>query len=221
MIKKMKITKKDFIPIILIAIALAVGVYLMPQLPNKVPSHWNIDGVVDGWMAKNMAVYFFPALIFFIYALMVVLPILDPLKKNYEDFIKPYYWFKFGLTIFLLFIYAFTLLAGLGYDLNINYFILPLLSLGMILMGLFMPTVKRNFFVGYKTPWTLHSNDNWEKTHKFAGTTLIWAGFISLISLGFLKSNNAVLLFILCLFVGGVAPLIKSFLLFLREKNEI
>jgi uncharacterized membrane protein len=217
----MKTTKKDFVPIILIAIVLAFGIYLMPQLPDKVPSHWNIGGQVDGWMAKERAVYFFPALTFFIYALLVVLPALDPLKKNYESFAKHYYWFKVAFTIFLLLLYIFTLLVSLGYELNINYFILPLLSFGMILMGLFVPNVKRNYFVGYKTPWTLHSDNNWEETHKFAGNILIWAGFVSLISLGFLKSNNAVILVILSLFVGGVAPLIKSYLIFLREKNGV
>jgi uncharacterized membrane protein len=217
----MKLTKKDFAPILLIAIVLIIGIYLLPQLPNKVPSHWNIEGKIDGWMNKNVAVYFFPALIFFIYALLVVAPLLDPLKKNYDEFIKQYYWFKLGFTIFLLSIYIFTLLVGMGYDLNINYFLLPLLSLGMILTGLFIPTVKRNFFVGYRTPWALHSDNNWDQTHKFAGNILIWTGFISLISLGFLKSNNAVLLFIICLFTSGVAPLIKSYLIFSREKNEI
>lgn len=217
----MKLTKKDFFPIILIAIVLVVGIYLMPQLPSRVPSHWNIEGKIDGWMDKSMAVYFFPALIFFLYALLVVLPILDPLKKNYEGFIKQYYWFKLGFTIFLLLIYLFTLLVGLGYDLNINYFMLPLLSFGMILVGLFMPTVKRNYFVGYRIPWTLHSEDNWEKTHKFAGIILTWAGFISLISLGFLKTNNAVLLVILCLVVSGVAPIVKSYLIFLKQKNGV
>lgn len=215
------VTKKDFAPVILIAIVLVVGMYLMPQLPAKVPSHWGIDGQIDGWMDKNMAVYFFPALIFFIYALLVVLPVLDPLKKNYEAFLKQYYWFKLGFTIFLLLLYIFTLLVGLGYNLNINYFILPMLSFGMVLLGLFMPAVKRNYFVGYKTPWTLHSDDNWEKTHKFAGKILVWAGFISLVSLGFLKSSNAALLVIICLIASGIAPLVQSYLIFLKSRNGI
>lgn len=215
----MKITKRDFWPVVLIAFVLAVGVYLMPQLPDKIPSHWNFEGKIDGYMSKGLAIYFFPALTFLIYVLFLVLPYLDPLKKNYDEFKKQYYWFRICFVIFLLSLYIFTLITALGYVININYFILPLMSFGMILMGLFLPKVKRNYFVGFKLPWTLHSDANWDQTHKFAGKTFVWAGFIALISLGFLKENNASLMVILCIVAAGIIPIIQSYLFF-RKYND-
>jgi len=31
-----------------------------------------------------------------------------------------------------------------------------------ILLGVFLPKVKKNYFVGIRTPWTIHSEETWE-----------------------------------------------------------
>ena len=97
-------TKKEILPISLIVLAFIVGMYLYPSLPDKVPSHWNAQGEIDSWRSKDFAVLFFPILILAIYLLMIFVPLIDPLKKNYPSFAKAYFFFR---TLFVLFFVTF------------------------------------------------------------------------------------------------------------------
>lgn len=185
----MKLTKKDILPIVLILLALIIGIQLHPSLPERVPSHWNIEGEIDGWQSKNFMVFFYPLLTLGIYLLMTFLPSIDPLKKNYEKFSGVYFWFKIVLTAFLLSLYAFSLTVALGVNLDINYFILPAISILFISIGIFLPRIKRNYFIGIRTPWTIHSDSVWNSTHRFSGKVFIAAGAISLIG-SFIGSHS-------------------------------
>ncbi len=180
-------TKKEILPLALIIIAFLVGALLYSSLPEKVPTHWNVQGEVDGWAGKDFAVFFFPLLTLGIYLLMIFLPLIDPLRKNYHRFAAAYFCLRSILVIFFVALYLFTLSAALGAKLNINYFIIPILSLLFVVIGIFLPKIKKNYFVGIKTPWTLHSEETWNKTHQFAGKTFIAAGLISLLGLVFFK----------------------------------
>jgi hypothetical protein len=45
-----------------------------------------------------------------------------------------------------------------------------------MLLGLVLPRVRRNPWIGVRTPWTLASDENWAKTHRFAGYTMTLGG---------------------------------------------
>ena len=181
----MRLDKKDILPIVLIILALIIGIQLYPSLPEQIPTHWNSQGEVDGFSSKAFGVFFFPILTLGIYLLMTFLPLIDPLKKNYEKFIGVYFWLKVVLVAFFLSLYAFSLAVASGLNLNINYFIIPAVSILFILIGTFLPKLKKNWFVGIRTPWTIHSEKVWDSTHKFSGKVFIGVGIISLLSLFF------------------------------------
>jgi len=104
-----------------------------------------------------------------IYLLMTLIPLIDPLKKNYSKFVFPYFLLRTVFVEFLVLLNLFVLIAGFDSGFPINYFILPLFFILFAVLGLFLPLVKRNYFVGIKTPWTIHSEQVWDKTHKLAG----------------------------------------------------
>ena len=79
--------------------------------------------------------------------------------------------------------YLYTLWAALGNELNINYFTIPAISLLFMVIGIFLPKIKKNYFVGIRTPWTIHSDEVWNKTHQFGGKFFILAGIIILMNL--------------------------------------
>lgn len=204
--------KKEIIPIILIILAFAVGIYLYPQLPERVPSHWNAQGEVDDWSNKNFAVFFFPSITLGIHLLITFIPLIDPFRKNYLKFAKPYFWFRTLFVVFFISLYLYTLWTAFGTKLNINYFILPVMSLFFILLGIFLPRVKRNYFVGVRTPWTIHSEETWDKTHKFSGKAFISAGLISLI--GLFIPKYSFLIFIIAILLAAFIPVIYSYFVF-------
>lgn len=172
------ITKKEFIPLAILLAVIIGGALVYPSLPAKVPSHWNMAGQVDGYMNKTFAVYFFPGLILFVYLLMTFLPFIDPLRKNIEKSAKAYFYLKLLLVAFLSLMYGYTIMAGLngGENFPINLLIVPSLGLMFAAIGFLVPHFKKNYFIGIRTPWTLESEEVWDKTHQRAKKFYIFAG---------------------------------------------
>lgn len=206
------ITKKEILPIALIVLAFMVGGLLYPNLPEMMPTHWNAQGEVDAWSSKNFAVFFFPSITLAIYLLITFVPLIDPLRRNYPKFALPYFWFRTVFVIFFVSLYFYTLWAALGTKLNINFFIIPAISLLFIVIGIFLPKVKKNYFVGIKTPWTIHSEEVWDKTHQFGGKFFIAGGIIALISLLFPKYFLSI--FIAAILLAAFIPVIYSYFVF-------
>ena len=211
----MKITLKEMVPIFVIFLmaVLAVVLYMAPCI-TKIPMHWNAKGQIDGWGSKTFGSLFLPILTIVMYVLLLVLPKADPLKENYKYFEKQYYFIRLMLVLMMAGVFFFTFLAVMGFKLNIMYFMVPFLSLFFIIMGLFMPKIKRNYFVGIKTPWTLQSDEVWIKTHKFAGKSMTIGGVLAFFTI-FLKSQ-AFGFFIAIVLVSALLPVVYSYLLYRR-----
>mgnify|MGYP001557797448 FL=1 len=217
-------TKKEIVPIFVIVIMsiFALSVYMAPCI-TKVPIHWNTQGQIDGYSGKAFGALFFPLLTIAMYLLMLFLPRTDPLKENYQYFEKQYYFIRLMLVLMFAGIFFFTFLATMGYKLNIMYFMVSFLSIFFIVMGIFMPKIKKNWFVGIKTPWTLQSDEVWIKTHKLAGKTMIVGGVLAFFTI-FLKSEVAFVFFITIILVSALLPALYSYLIYrklgLNKKHE-
>ncbi|MGL5869371.1 SdpI family protein [Clostridium chrysemydis] len=83
------------------------------------------------------------------------------------------------------------------------------LGVGFIILGRYLPKLKRNKLIGIRTSKTLSSDEIWEKTHKFGGKVFIAFGalftIISLIIQGdiampLLIVSLLILTVILCLY---------------------
>ena len=209
--------KRELLLISLIILTFIVGVSLYPNLPERLPSHWNAKGEIDSWSGKNFAIFFYPFFTLGMYLLLTFVPLIDPLRKNYAKFAKPYFLFRTVFVSFFLFLYLYTLWAGLGTKININYFIPPVFSFFFIFIGLFLPKVKKNYFVGIRTPWTIHSEEVWDKTHKFGGKVFVVAGLISL--LGSLFPNYIFWIFIIPILSAALISVVYSYFAFRKIKR--
>lgn len=208
----------EIAPVALIIFSALVGFLVYPSLPHQIPSHWNARGIVDDWMNKNLAVLFFPVLTLAVYLLMTFIPFADPYKKNYLKFARHYFLFRAITVLFLVLIYFFTLWYAMGLKANIVYFIIPMLSIFIIYTGFFMTKVKRNYFVGIRTPWTIHSEKVWDKTHEFGGKVVVIAGILSLISI--ISVKYSFIIFISIILIAFSIPVVYSYILFKKEKDK-
>ena len=87
-----------------------------------------------------------------------------------------------------------------------------------IFIGFILRKVKRNFFIGIRTPWTLSSDVVWDKTHKLGSKLIIHSGIITLIGIFF---QNYMLWFILTpIIVSAIILLIYSYLEFRKEEKK-
>jgi|SRR5680860_174959 len=180
--------KKDWLILIMILFGFALGAYFYPSLPDKVPTHWNASGEVNGYGSKLFGAFGLPVISLATYLLFLVLPYIDPRKKNYADFKSTYQFLKYLIILFFLGIEAMTLLIVSGVIVNKPIFIQIMVSLLFILIGNVMGRFKHNYFVGIKTPWTLANEEVWRKTHRLAGPLWVLGGVINII-LAFTGTN--------------------------------
>ena len=53
-----------------------------------------------------------------------------------------------------------------------------------VVVGNYLGKVRRNFFVGIRTPWTLASDEVWARTHRVGGWLFVLAGIAIVASAG-------------------------------------
>lgn len=170
----------------MILLSLAVGIYLYPQFPFLMASHWNIQGVVDGYISRFWGVFLMPLVSFFMFLLFLVIPRIDPLKANVAKFRKYFDWFIVLIMVFFLLIYAFSLRWNLGgFKFDIFVFLPPASGILFYYCGILIENTKRNWFIGIRTPWTLSSDTVWDKTHKIGGKLFKYAGVLALLGIFF------------------------------------
>lgn len=171
--------------IFLAVIIITVAFY--GSLPDPMASHWGLYGEVNGYMDKFWALAMSPLLILFMSVLSVVILKMDPLFKNIQKFEGYFYGFMTFLSVFFLVLHMFIIMWNLGYQVNIVYFISPLFSALMFFISILLKNSKRNWSIGIKTPWTLSSDEVWDKTHKLGAKLFIVVGIITLFGVLFPK----------------------------------
>jgi len=176
-----KILKQDWMILILILSGFALGAYFYPSLPDKVPTHWNASGEVNGYGSKLFGAFGLPTISLATYLLYLALPFIDPKRKNYTDFESTYQFLKYVLILFFLGIELMTLLIASGVIVNKPIFIQIIVSLLFILIGNVMGRFKHNYFIGIKTPWTLANEEVWRKTHRLAAPLWVLGGVMNIL----------------------------------------
>lgn len=200
---------------LIMLIPVVVGLLLWNKLPDPMPSHWGINGEVDGWSSKPWAVFGFPALLLSIHWLCVVISTADPTHKNYHPkMIKLMFWVcpMIGL-ILTTFVYS----AALGHSLPIETIMPLLMGLLFVVIGNLMPKCRRSYTMGIKLPWTLHSEENWNKTHRFGGKVWVIGGILLMATA--LWGSFQLLMIIMAVMV--IVPTVYSYLYYRNhEKRE-
>jgi len=204
--------KHEIFSITIIVISILSSIYFYSHFPERVPSHWNFRGEVDAWSGKTMGAFMLPIILIVMYGMFLALPKLDPKKEKYQQFMKPYKIFQ-SIIIFIMFaIYLTASFNALGYPVNISIIVPALIALLFIILGNYMGKLKQNYFVGIKTPWTLSSEDVWNKTHRFGGKVFVIGGLVLMI-VPFVPENLSFAVFLIDIIFIIFTPIIYSFLI--------
>jgi uncharacterized membrane protein len=188
---------------------------LYPQLPERMASHWNTRGEVDGYISKFWGMFLLPFILLGITLLFIAVPRIDPLKANIEQFRSYYDGFITLLLIFMLVIHVQLILWNIGIKISPNITVPVGLGILFFYIGILFEKAKRNWFIGIRTPWTLSSEQVWDKTHQIGGRLFKIAGIISL--LGILSRDHALFFVIVPVIVIAVYLVIYSYLAFQKE----
>ena len=152
--------------ILLIFFSFAVSIYFYPQFPERVASHWNAKGEVNGYLPKFWGIFLLPLTSMGLFLLFLAIPRVDPLRKNIEKFRKHYDRFILIMMVFFLYIQILIISSNIGIQYNMSQAILPAIAVLFYYAGVLIENARQNWFVGIRTPWTLSSERVWNKTHK-------------------------------------------------------
>ena len=198
----------------LLALATLVALSLFPQLPDPMPSHWDANGTVDGYMSRMWGVFLLPLMTAGLAVLLFAIPSMDPLRANIERFRAEYNAFVVGFVAFMVYTYALTLAAGMGRQFNMTQMLLPAMGLLFIGVGRMLRTARRNYFIGIRTPWTLASDEVWRATHALGARTFTVGGIVA-IAAGFLGEAGFWLMMAVLL-GAALVPVLYSYVLWRR-----
>jgi len=196
----------------LILLSFAIGIYLYQQMPDRMASHWNAQGEVDGYMPKFWGLFLMPLISVGIFLLFLLIPRIDPLKKNIQKFRKYYDWFIVLFIAFFFYVYLLTLffnLSKLPLGFNFTQMMVPALGILFYYIGILTENARRNWFIGIRTPWTLSSEKVWNKTHKLGGKLFKIAGVIAF--LGILLPPYAILFAVVPVLAVALYTIVYSY----------
>jgi uncharacterized membrane protein len=166
----------ELVQLTVIAAMFAVAAWSWQQVPGRLPVHWNLQGQPDRWGGKFEGLLLMPLIALGLYGLMLVVPLVDPGRRNYANFAKAFNVIRIALVLFLALIYSVSVLAAFGRQLNMTTVILPAVGILFIVIGNVLGKIRPNWFVGVRTPWTLSSKLSWDKTHRLAGWLFVFMG---------------------------------------------
>lgn len=209
----------DGLVLVLLALDLAFGLWILPRLPQRVPMHWNLAGQPDWFAPPWLGAFLFPVLAVGVYLLLLYLPLLDPRRSNYPLFAGAHRWLRHLLPLFLVALHLLTALGALGYPVDPARLMRLLVPLLLIAMGAVLGQIRPNAWIGFRLSWTLADPELWGLTHRFAGRLWVAGGLVLLAVALALPAAlwGAALLGLLALII--LVPVALSYALYRRKGN--
>ncbi len=203
--------KKEAVIWLILLLPFIYSIIIWNKIPDKVPTHFDIKGQPDDYSGKTFALLLMPVMNIIIYFILFIVPRIDPRKKNYAAFGSSYQNIRMLIHLFFVGMFIFiTQTTSGGQPLKLNAFLSGLL-LFFALLGNYMRTVRSNFFVGIRTPWTLSNDIVWRKTHELGGKIWFYSGIVLAIIIFFLPQTAAVIVMFCGIFLMVIIPVVYSY----------
>ena len=203
----------------ILLVSIVITLVLYPSIPDIIPTHWGPNGQIDGTGPKYM-LFVFWGIALGVNALMLFTEKIDPKGENYARFPKVFNVFRIFITVLLCGMELISIAFAFNPQFANMSTIMYLIMGGMfVLLGNYMPKVKHNYTFGIKTPWTLASENVWNKTHRMAGPLWIMGG-IAIMGGVFMPPEIAFVIMFAIILLLVIAPMVYSYIEFRKEKGE-
>lgn len=213
----MKLTQfATWLVIVFISLPFAYAAYLYPELANQIPTHFNASGQADAWGPKN-SIFLMPVIMgassLLAYLLLANIEKIDPKRASgvNNETIKGLGLFMVGSLSFLSLVMTY----GVAHkNTPIDKLIFGALGILFAGSGYFMPKLKQNYFAGFKLPWTLDNETNWNRTHLLAGKLWMAGGVLQVLLAIALEGLPLFIAFMTTMTLISLIPAIYSYQLF-------
>lgn len=215
--KAIALRKSTLAMLAMIVLAFALGALLYPRMPEQMASHWNAAGEVGGYLPKFWGLFLMPLISLAFVGLFLLIPRIDPLKKNIAKFRDYFDNFVVLITAFLFYLYVISLAWNLGQRFQIIQLLAPAFAVVFYYAGVLCSKAKRNWFIGIRTPWTLSNEVVWEKTHERGAKLFKASGVITFF--GALFPEYAIILVLAPVIGSVVYAIVFSYFEYQKQEN--
>ena len=189
-----------------------IGVVLWKKLPDVMATHFGFDNVANGFSSKPFAVFGIPLFCLAMLWIVAAATAADPRNKNISK--KLFVFCLWLIPMISLLCGAIIYSYNLGFSLDISRIMELVMGVIFVIIGNYLPKMRHNYTMGIRVPWTLASESNWNRTHRFGGYVWVGGG-LAMILLGLsgvLRPELLTGLFLVMAFV----PCLYSFWLYKR-----
>lgn len=166
--------KRLILTTVICLLPIMAGLVLYSRLPERVPTHFDFSGTPDGWSSRPFAVFGLPCLLAALNVFLYACLNRDPKRANMSDALKTVS--QWSLPVLSVLCYGLTLTAALGYPSRIEIVVPLLTGILLLVIGNYLPKTKQSYTMGIRLPWTLQSEENWNRTHRLSGFLWVAAG---------------------------------------------
>ena len=191
--------------------------YIWNQLPAQVPMHYNIEGEIDRYGNKSELILIPIMTSLLIYLIFLAVPYIDP-KKQIQKMGGKYDTLKFIITTLMSILALFIIYTAKNQTLTDPDYILLGCGVLFLILGNYFKTLKANYFIGIRTPWTLESESVWKATHKLAGKIWFLGGLLIILSCLILDGKTNFIVFMCITAIMVLVPVLYSYLLFRKQE---
>lgn len=190
--------------------------YVWNELPSKVPMHWNIKGEIDRYGDKSELIIIPFLLPLLVYLIFLVVPKIDP-KNKLNKMGGKLQAIKFLLTTLMSILALFIIYTAKNQSFTNPNYIVIIIGVLFIVIGNYFKTIKPNYFIGIRTPWTLENETVWKKTHKLGGKMWFIGGILIVILSLVLNKSLSFTIFMIITGVITIIPIAYSYLIYRNE----
>lgn len=214
--------KRTFVIALSILLApLAYLAFAWPQLGDRVPVHFGANGMPDRYGDKSellFSVGFLSVIGLFTYFLLANIHKIDP-KRSAAQSQETLQKLALATTLLMGLIGLMIVRSAITGQIS-GQIIFTILGLFLAYLGNLMHSVKPNYFVGFRLPWTLENEENWRKTHRMGSKIWVLGGVCIAVSSLFLPAPYLVGFLLAAVLLMSLAPAVYSYNLFQKERSS-
>ncbi|NJD11600.1 MAG: DUF1648 domain-containing protein [Gemmatimonadetes bacterium] len=192
---------------------------LYPELPARIPTHWDWRGRVDDTAPRFPGAFLAPLLMAGLWVLLPVLRRIDPRRRNYERFDETFWVLLNVLSVGMLLLQAATLATALEAPFEPGRMVLGGVGILFLVLGNYLPRLRSNWWMGIRTPWTLDSETVWRRTHRLGGWSFAVGGLVCLVAVLLLPLEAAGVAALVALGAAALVPAVFSYIAWRQERH--
>jgi len=159
----------------LVAASFGLSAALYTRLPDAFPTHFDLAGHANGFIAKPLGPFVLPVVGLVAYAIAAA-------AVRRQGSATALQVLPTAIAALLFAVHAVALRAALDDTTDVTRWIRIAVSLFIVVLGNYLGKLRRNRWIGIRTPWTLADDEVWLRTHRIGGWTFVAGGVLALLA---------------------------------------